>query len=176
MKVVIDTDILSCIAKIKRFDLLKGLFGKVDFIVPNRVYDEVIKAKKKGYEFVDYIINLVDNKELNLPILTKDEMENIIKIEQEEKLLGFGEIEAITLAKRENTILLSNDNKVNKKSPKLGVVNVFNIEDIIALLIKRDIIKSGKEALEIINEIERKDRIKVRNKNYLVNLKKEELL
>ena len=49
---ILDTDILSCFAKIRRFDLLEKLF-KAQFYIPLRVYEEILRAKEKGYDFVD---------------------------------------------------------------------------------------------------------------------------
>jgi hypothetical protein len=60
MKIVFDTDILSCIAKIKSFDFIKEIFPESEYVVPGRVYEEILKAKKYGYDFLDYIIDLID--------------------------------------------------------------------------------------------------------------------
>ena len=115
MNIVIDTDIISCIAKIKKFDLLELLFRQTSFILPNRVYDEIMRAKEQGYEFVNYIISLIDKKKIIIPSLEKSEIHTITKMEQQERALGFGEIEAIVLATRKDSILLTNDEKVEKR-------------------------------------------------------------
>ncbi len=70
MNIVFDTDILSCIAKIKGFDFIKEVFPKSEYIVPGRVYEEITKAKKSGYDFSDYIINLINKSLLVIPNLT----------------------------------------------------------------------------------------------------------
>jgi len=57
--IVLDTDILSCFSKIKKFDLLEKLF-KAQFYIPPRVYEEILRAKEKGYDFVNYAIKLID--------------------------------------------------------------------------------------------------------------------
>lgn len=106
MIVIIDADIISCLAKIKRFQLLQKLFQNAQFIIPQRVYEEIIRAKKEGYTFVDYILRLINDKILDLPILTSDEISKIKDLE-ESLNLHFGEIEAIVLALRKNAILLS---------------------------------------------------------------------
>ena len=56
MNLVFDTDILSTFGKIRRLDLLRELFPNARFIVPPSVYDELFKARERGYEFIDYII------------------------------------------------------------------------------------------------------------------------
>ena len=108
MIVVIDADIISCLAKIKKFQLLQKLFREARFIIPQRVYEEIIRAKKEGYGFVDYVLRLINDKILDLTSLTSDE---ILKLKElDENLnLHFGEIEATVLAMRKNAILLSNE-------------------------------------------------------------------
>ncbi len=69
MKIVFDADILSCIAKIEDFDFIKEIFPESEYLVPRRVYEEITKAKKSGYDFSDYIINLIDKSILVIPTL-----------------------------------------------------------------------------------------------------------
>ncbi len=167
MIVVLDTDILSCIAKIKRFQLLQELFTDAQFIVPQRVYEEIIRAKKEGYGFVDYVLRLIDDRILNLPILTSDEILKIKDLD-ESMNLHFGEIEAIVLALRENAILLSNDNRVKKEIQRHNLgIEVFNLEDVISTLIDVGEVTSENDIKQLIKEIEEKDRVLIKNKAYL---------
>lgn len=168
MIVIIDTDIISCIAKIKRFQLLQKLFTNAQFIVPQRVYEEIIRAKKEGYGFVDYVLRLIDDRILNLPILTSDETSKIRDLD-ESMNLHFGEIEAIVLALRENAILLSNDNRVKKEIQRLNLgIDVFNLEDVISTLIDVGEVTSENDIKQLIEEIENKDRVLIKNKAYLL--------
>ncbi len=107
MKIVFDTDILSCIAKVRLFSFLKELFPESEFIIPGRVYEEILKAKKFGYYFAGYIIDLIDDSNLKIPVLTVEEGNKIRELENTN--LHFGEIEAIVLSMRDNSILFSND-------------------------------------------------------------------
>ncbi len=168
MIVVLDTDILSCIAKIKRFQLFQELFTDAQFIVPQRVYEEIIRAKKEGYGFVDYVLRLIDDRILNLPVLTADEILKIKDLD-ESMNLHFGEIEAIVLALRENAILLSNDNQVKKEIQRhnLGIA-VFNLEDVISTLIDVGEVTSENDIKQLIEEIENRDRVLIKNKAYLL--------
>jgi len=95
--IVLDTDILSCFAKVRRFDLLEKLF-KAQFYIPPRVYEEILRAKEKGYDFIDYIIQLIDDKKIRIAILNEIEVD-IVKELSKKRRLGFGEIEAMALAK-----------------------------------------------------------------------------
>jgi predicted nucleic acid-binding protein len=166
--VVIDTDIISCLAKIKKFQLLQKLFREAQFIIPQRVYEEIIRAKKEGYGFVDYALRLINDRILDLTSLTSDE---ILKIKElDENLnLHFGEIEAIVLALRKNAILLSNDSQVKKEIERLNLgIEVFNLEDIISTLIDVGELTSESDIKQLIEEIETKDRMLIRNKAYLL--------
>lgn len=168
MIVVIDTDIISCLAKIEKFQLLQKLFREAQFIVPQRVYEEIIRAKKEGYAFVDYVLRLINDRVLDLTSLTSAE---ILKIKElDENLnLHFGEIEAIVLALRKNAILLSNDSRVKKEIQRLDLgVEVFNLEDIISTLIDVGELTSENDVKQLIEEIEAKDRVLIRNKGYLL--------
>ncbi|MEW6327113.1 MAG: hypothetical protein AB1487_05900 [Thermodesulfobacteriota bacterium] len=168
MIVVIDADIISCLAKIKKFQLLQKLFHEAQFIIPQRVYEEIIRAKKGGYGFVDYALRLINDRILDLTSLTSDE---ILKIKElDEKLnLHFGEIEAIVLALRKNAILLSNDSQVKKEIERLNLgIEVFNLEDIISTLIDVGELTSESDIKQLIEEIETKDRMLIRNKGYLL--------
>lgn len=168
MIVIVDTDIISCIAKIERFQLLQKLFADAQFIVPQRVYEEIIRAKKEGYGFVDYVLRLIDDRILNLPILTSDEILKIKNLD-ENMNLHFGEIEAIVLALRENAILLSNDNQVKKEIRRLNLeIEVFNLEDVISTLIDVGEVTSGNDIKQLIEEIENRDRVLIKNKAYLL--------
>ncbi len=53
MSLVFDTDVLSTFGKIKRLDLLRGLFPNARFFIPPSVYNDLFKARERGYEFVD---------------------------------------------------------------------------------------------------------------------------
>ncbi len=164
--IVLDTDILSCFAKIRRFNLLEKLF-KAQFYIPSRVYEEILRAKEKGYDFVGYIIQLIDDRKIKIATLNEIDVD-IVKELSKERRLGFGEMEAMALAKNRGWVLLSNDKVVEKVAGKIGI-NVFNLEDLLSAMIDSGIIKNKIELKDIIEEIETKDRIVIRNKSYLFN-------
>ncbi|WP_456327150.1 PIN domain-containing protein [Archaeoglobus sp.] len=162
--IVLDTDILSCFSKIRKFDLLEKLF-KAQFYIPPRVYEEILRAKEKGYDFVDYAIKLIDDRKIRIATLNETEVSMVKELAKKRKL-GFGEIEAMALAKNKGWILLSNDKVVEKIAREIGV-DVFNIEDILSAMIEFGIIGGEIELKDIIEEIETKDRMVIRNKEYL---------
>ncbi len=143
-------------------------FTDAQFIVPQRVYEEIIRAKKEGYGFVDYVLRLIDDRILNLPILTSDETLKIKDLD-ESMNLHFGEIEAIVLALREKAILLSNDSQVKKEIQRFNLgIKIFNLEDVISTLIDVGELTSENDIKQLIEEIENKDRVLIKNKAYLL--------
>ncbi len=69
---------------------------------------------------------------------------------------------------RKNSILLSNDHVVRKKAREFDV-DIFNLEDILAYSIEIGVISESKQMIDMIKEIESRDRIKIKNKEYLFN-------
>lgn len=53
---IFDTDILSMLGKIGRVDLLRKLFPETSLIITFEVYNELLRAKEAGYDFVDSIL------------------------------------------------------------------------------------------------------------------------
>jgi len=135
--IVLDTDILSCFSKIRKFDLIEKLF-KARFYIPPRVYEEILRAKERRYDFVDYAVKLIDNEKIIIATLNDTEV-SIVKELAKKGKLGFGEIEAMALAKNRGWILLSNDKVVEKVAREIGV-DVFNIEDLLSAMIEFEII------------------------------------
>ena len=144
--------------------MLEKLF-KAQFYIPPRVYEEILSAKEKGYDFVDYAIKLIDDRKIRIATLNETEVSMVKELAKKRKL-GFGEIEAMALAKNKGWILLSNDKVVEKIAREIGV-DVFNIEDILSAMIEFGIIGGEIELKDIIEEIETKDRMVIRNKEYL---------
>ena len=130
-----------------------------------RVYEELLRAKEKGYDFVDYALKLIEEGKVRVEPLDRKELDVVRELSKRGRL-GFGEIKALALAKVRGGILLSNDKVVDKVGGELNV-DVFNLEDILHALFKFNI--ATKEELEnLINEIESKDRIKIKNKDKLL--------
>jgi len=112
MCLVFDTDILSTFGKIRRLDLLKKLFPNVRFFVPSSVYNELFKARERGYEFVDYII---ESGILEVTPLNAEELEFLSRLKEERRSLGFGELEGLSICKRREYILVTNDITAKKE-------------------------------------------------------------
>jgi rRNA-processing protein FCF1 len=51
MKVLLDTDIASCLSKINSFEIIFNQFPNSRFFIPTRVFEELKEAKEKECEY-----------------------------------------------------------------------------------------------------------------------------
>lgn len=158
MDIIVDTDILSTFGKTNKYSLLKNLFPKAKLFISPKVYQDIIKAKDMGYDFVERILK---HKPLVCP-LTEDEIKYSGELKEKERSLGWGEIESIILARNRRLLLLTNDKKAIKTANKLNI-NYFNLPMLLRQFWKQNIL-SKEEVLNLILTIEEKDRILILNK------------
>jgi predicted nucleic acid-binding protein len=159
MDIIVDTDILSTFGKTNKYALLKNLFPKSKLFISPKVYQDIIKAKDMGYDFVERILK---HKPLICP-LTEDEIKHAGELKDKERYLGWGEIESIILAKNRSFLLLTNDKKAIRIAHKLDI-NYFNLPMLLRQFWKQALL-SKEEVLKLILVIEEKDRILILNKN-----------
>ncbi|NQE52190.1 hypothetical protein C5S29_01255, partial [ANME-1 cluster archaeon GoMg3.2] len=94
---IFDTDILSMLGKIGRADLLRKLFSETSIIITFEVYNELLRAKEAGYDFVDDILEQgfkvihLDSELINAYEQKKAKLRNI----------HAGELTSILLCKRD---------------------------------------------------------------------------
>ena len=62
MKVLLDTDIASCLSKINSFEIIFNLFPNSHFFIPTRVFEELKEAEELGFRFVETILKLLGEK------------------------------------------------------------------------------------------------------------------
>ena len=160
MNLVFDTDILSTFGKIRRLDLLKKLFPNVRFFVPSSVYNELFKARERGYEFVDYII---ESGILEVTPLNEEELDLLSKLREEQRSLGLGELEGMSICKHREYILVTNDITAKKVCDQYGIKFV-DLSMILKSLLEVKILMSD-ELRALIDEIERKDRVIIKDKD-----------
>ncbi len=160
MSLVFDTDIISTFGKIKRLDLLKDLFPNARFFIPPSVYNELFKARERGYEFVDYVI---ESGILEVAPLNKEELELLSKLREERRSLGLGELEGLSICKGREYILVTNDRAAKKVCDQYGV-KFIDLSMILKSLLAAKILTSN-EVRVLITEIERKDRVIIKDRD-----------
>ncbi len=163
MNLVFDTDILSTFGKIRRLDLLMVLFPNARFIVPLSVYNELLKAREHGYDFVDYI---TESGILEVTPLNREELELWGKLRGKQRSLGLGELEGISICKHREYILVSNDITAKKVCDQYGV-KFIDLSMILKSLLVTEIL-TDEEFKALIDEIERKDRVVIKDKDVIL--------
>ena len=155
---IFDTDILSMLGKIGRADLLRKLFPETSIIITFEVYNELLRAKEAGYDFVDGIL------EQGFEVVHLDS-ELIKEYEQKKPKLRnihIGELTSILLCKREGMDFVTNDSKA-KRFCEENSVEWLDIVDILRLCYRKRVLDK-REIENVIRDIEAKDRTRITRK------------
>ncbi len=155
---IFDTDILSMLGKIGRADLLRKLFPETSLTITFEVYNELLRAKEAGYDFVDGIL------EQRFEVVHLDS-ELIKEYEQKKPKLRnihTGELTSILLCKREGMDFVTNDSKAKRFCEENGV-EWLDIVDIFRLCYRKRVL-DNKEIENVIRDIEAKDRTRITRK------------
>ena len=155
---IFDTDILSMLGKIGRTDLLRKLFPKTSLVISFEVYNELLRAKEAGYDFVDDIL------EQGFGIVYLDS--ELIKEYEEKKIklrnIHAGELTSILLSKREGMAFVTNDSKAKRFCEENGV-EWLDIIDLLRLCYQKHVLdERGIE--KVVREIEEKDMTRITRK------------
>jgi predicted nucleic acid-binding protein len=159
MDVVVDTDVLSTLTKVGKTALLQQLFPKSNIILCPSVQSEISKAVKLG---------ILDSAPANFSQVELTQSEkNVAKEIGGRTSLGGADIECLAVSKSRDCLLLSNDKQVGNEAISLGV------ERLSLPMLLREFWKAGilqkAEVARLADEIERKDRIVIRNKHLLLS-------
>jgi len=155
---IFDTDILSMFGKIGRADLLRELFPETSLIITFEVYNELLRAREAGYDFVDDVLeqgfNVIhlDSKLIKVYEQKREELKNI----------HAGELTSILLCKMENMAFATNDSKAKRFCKENGV-EWLDIVDILRLCYLKRVLDK-REIENMIRDIEKKDRTRITRK------------
>jgi predicted nucleic acid-binding protein len=155
---IFDTDILSVFGKIGKISLLKKIFKDSDITITFEVYNELLKAKDAGYDFVDDIL------EQGFKVIQLDQ-DLIIEFEQNKdklKNIHSGELASILLCKKLNMDFATNDKKAKTFCEENRVV-WYDIVDILRLCYLKHIMNE-RDLRDVIKEIEIRDRTYISKK------------
>lgn len=160
---VFDTDIVSTFSKIRALHLLKGLFPNQEFYLPLAVREDLIAAKEAGYGFIDY---LWSSELFKIVSYSEQETDLVGRLVMERTSLGSGEIACIAVAKCRHWIMVTNDTAAKNECDRQGV-RFIDLSTILGSLWREAIIPKN-EVEDLINQIERKDRVKIRNRKEIL--------
>lgn len=158
--IILDTCILSSLAKIDRLDLLHILFRKHFCYITPSILQELNTNKIVGFKFVDKIekmLSFTDVKNKICILLPKsDELEQAYNIKDMHNL-SLVDCECIVLTRSRNAILLTDDAKLGNTALKEGISEVYGLKNLLEANIVKGIINNRNELEDIIDRLRRKD-------------------
>lgn len=159
MNYVFDTDVVSTFGKLRRLELLQDLLAGSKFFITPAGYDELIRARERGYDFIEYIL---EQRMFEVARLTGEESAFGETIEEERRSLGLAELEAIAICKHRGSIFVTNDRGA-KKICDSHAVRFIDLSMILQYLLVKELLTAHELHL-LIEEIERTDRVVIKDK------------
>ena len=153
---IFDTDILSMLGKIGRADILRKLFPKLDLFISFEVYNELLRAKESGYDFVDDILK----QRFNIIYLDPDLIKEFEQKKEELRNIHPGELTSILLCKQKGMDFTTNDKKAKIFCEEVGI-DWIDIVDIFRLCYLKNILDRD-EIETLISAIEISDRTRIK--------------
>ena len=154
--IILDADMASAFAKIKRLELLKRLFSKHRIVITLEIYEELIISLDYGYTFP---LDIFRYFEVLHPSV--EERKEYQKLLLEKRTLGKGELEAINISKRRGYIFSSIDAAALRFAEEKGV-ETLELHSLLRSLWESGT-QSKNEVKEIIKEIEKKDNTRIKD-------------
>ena len=158
--ILIDTCILSSLAKIERLSLLNIFFKKHYCYITPAILRELNTNKVAGFKFVEKIEELIsfgDAKNKICILSAESKYLELAYMLQETYKLSLTDCECIVLAKSKNAILLTDDTYLGKVASGEGVKNVYDLKSVLEANIIEGEIENRKELEEIIESLRQKD-------------------
>ena len=154
--IILDADMASAFAKIKRLELLKGLFSKHRIVITPEIYEELTTSLDYGYTFPLDIFRYFE-----VLHTSEEENEEYQKLLIEKRTLGKGELEAISICKHRGYIFSSIDTTALRFAEENGV-ETLGLHSILRSLWESGM-QSKNEVTETIKEIEKRDNTKIKD-------------
>ena len=158
--IILDTCILSSLAKINRLDLLHILFRKHFCYITPSILQELNTNKIAGFKFVNKIeemLSFIDVKN-KICVLSpeSEELEQAYTIKDTHNL-SLVDCECIVLARTRGAILLTDDTKLGNAALEEGILEVYDLKSLLRANIVKGTINGRNELGEIIDQLRRKD-------------------
>jgi len=158
--IIIDTCILSSLAKINRLNLLDILFKKhLCYITPS-ILKELNTNKIAGFKFFEKIEELLSFSDIKNKICVlspeSNELEHAYRLKDNYKL-SLVDCECIVLAKSKKAILLTDDTYLGKVASQEGIKQLYDLKSLLEANIIEGIIQYRKELDEIIENLKQRD-------------------
>lgn len=154
--IILDADMASAFAKIKRLELITRLFSKHHIVITPEIYEELTTSLDYGYTFP---VDIIRYFEVLYP--SEEEYGEYQKLLIEKRTLGKGELEAISICKHRGYIFSSIDS-IALRFAEENNVDTLDLHSILRSLWESGL-QSKDEVKEIIREIEKKDNTKIKD-------------
>jgi predicted nucleic acid-binding protein len=161
--ILVDTNILSTLAKVGKLDLLSQLFPQDEIGLVPAVYEEVHTGVEKGYSTLQSILALVKQGRVHLVPLSEEEL--VIKTNLP-RSFDEGEREIGAVAKQRQWPVLTNE-KLVKNWCQRERIPCVDLPTFLRALWQAGIMMKEEVAV-LINEIENKDRVVFKNKEQIL--------
>ena len=146
---IVDTDILSQLAKVGKVTLLHQICGEGNVRISLEVYQELIVARERGLFFVSSILK----ERFQVVFLDNDLMDEYQKNLLELKKIHAGELSSILLCRKFHEPFLSNDKQAHHLCDSLNVT-WLDICDLLSLAYLKEIFQ--KRIFLILSEISKR--------------------
>ncbi|MFW6305174.1 MAG: hypothetical protein ACOC1V_05305 [Candidatus Saliniplasma sp.] len=160
MTLILDTDILSSLAKIERLSLLQKVFPNRDRLIPTGVYEELEEAMEIGYEFPEMIFEFTEAVSLE-----GKELEEYKTQLTEMRKLDKGELQCLIIAEKRGYIFLTNDNFARREGKSRGL-KTYNLAEVVKAAHIAGELNEG-EVKDMIKALEEKDNFTFANESHL---------
>ncbi len=157
--ILLDTNILSTFAKIKRFDILFQVFPDNAIFISSNVFEEINDALEHGYEHADEILHSIKEGRIQVMALTQDEHLLTTNLPQS---FGRGEQDSLAIAKKRSAVFVTNEKKVVKYCRQENIP-VVTLNTLLRFLWEEKVC-TKKQVQELIYEIETKDKLIIQSK------------
>jgi predicted nucleic acid-binding protein len=154
--ILVDTDILSAMAKIRRTHLVFALLQIPQLHITPGVFGEIAHSFNLRRQYAVEVFGLMATGQIQMVYLTQEEaaLRDTLPV-----TLGTGERESIAIAKAQGGIVLSNESRVAHHYRTHGVPCV-RLPDILRALWVEGIV-SQHEVQEMIRDLQIKDRMQL---------------
>lgn len=156
MKVIIDSDLASVFAKVDQLSLLQHLFSPIELVITPRIREELVVPMEYGYEFPKIIFEAFSSIEP-----APEEIRKYNVWTEGNIRLGKCELEAIAICSIRGYGFAAVNGSAREFAVKQGV-NPISLHAILRRMWERAIL-NREVVMELISEIERVDRTKIRD-------------
>lgn len=148
---VVDTNVLSALAKVERLDLLPAVFDEVATV--SSVVEELDTVRLEGYEFVERIDD-ARSEWLDVVSPSTSELERAEELRDE--TLSFVDAACLSVCDAREARLVTDDGHLLHRSRQLDVP-VVDLATLLQAAIRRDAIQSDDELDALIVRLEERD-------------------